>query len=212
MWSAVESNIYISLVHNVYHLFYWWRCAHAAKSEDMRGESLHLELRRHYHCAAYNTLVALISCTQTEAKFYVGFLFTENVVKVRSIHCVRPLITKAKPTRAKFSTWMELGIVWPPTWLELAEVGSSGLNLVKLKFSPKTEPSFPPFGPLGQLSPICFVIVRWLPGRSRTIEWFSCELAATVWPPADASFDFITWLEFTWVGSTVRPGLVGWPS
>ena len=58
------------------------RCAHAAKSEDMRGETLQLELRRQYHCSAYNTLVALISCTQTDQKFYVGFLFTENAVKV----------------------------------------------------------------------------------------------------------------------------------
>ena len=36
-----------------------------------------------------------------------------------------------KPSRAKFSTWSELGVVWPPTWLELAGVG---VNLIKLKF------------------------------------------------------------------------------
>ena len=38
----------------------------------------------------------------------------------------------------------------------------------------------------------------------------SCKLArlgGTVWPLADASFDFVTWLELTWVGSTVWPGL-----
>ena len=38
----------------------------------------------------------------------------------------------------------------------------------------------------------------WLCGRSQTNEWFSCGLArlgSTVWPPADASFDFVTWLE-----------------
>lgn len=58
--------------------------AHLAKSEDMRGESTLLELRRQYHCAAYNALIAVISCTQTEQKFYVGFLFSENEVKVRS--------------------------------------------------------------------------------------------------------------------------------
>ena len=40
------------------------------------------ELRRQYHCAAYNTLVAIISCTQKDIKFYTGFLFTENPLKV----------------------------------------------------------------------------------------------------------------------------------
>ena len=34
---------------------------------------------------------------------------------------------------------MELGIVWPPTWLELARVG---LNLIKLKFSPTSSQFF----------------------------------------------------------------------
>ena len=69
-------------------------------------------------------------------------------------------------------------------------------------FHPCTlEPSFPPFGHSAnssQLSPSCFTIVRWLCGHSQTNEWFSCELAwvgSTVWPPAVASFDFVTWLE-----------------
>ena len=63
--------------------------------------------------------------------------------------------SQLKPTRAKFTTsGMELGIVWPPTWLELAGVG---LNLIKLKFIAPLEPSFPPFG---HLSPSCFVIIR----------------------------------------------------
>ena len=37
----------------------------------------------------------------------------------------------------------------------------------------------------------------------------SCELAwlgGTVWSPADASFDFVTWCELAWVGSTIWPG------
>lgn len=58
------------------------RAAHTATVEDMRGETAALELRRQYHCCAYNALVALISCTQTELKFYVRFLFSENPVKV----------------------------------------------------------------------------------------------------------------------------------
>ena len=44
-----------------------------------------------------------------------------------------------KPTRAKLTAWMELGIVWPPTWLELARVG---LKLIKLKFSPNSSHVF----------------------------------------------------------------------
>ena len=30
--------------------------------------------------------------------------------------------SQLKQNRAKFSTWMELGIVWPPTWMELGIV------------------------------------------------------------------------------------------
>ncbi|XP_068717854.1 DNA-dependent protein kinase catalytic subunit-like isoform X1 [Montipora capricornis] len=57
------------------------KAARAAVIEDMRGETVALEVRRQYHCYAYNCLVALISCTQTELKFYVAFLFSENAVK-----------------------------------------------------------------------------------------------------------------------------------
>ncbi|XP_067044034.1 DNA-dependent protein kinase catalytic subunit-like isoform X2 [Acropora muricata] len=57
------------------------KAARSVVTEDMRGETLNLELRRQYHCFAYNCLVALISCTQTELKFFVAFLFSENPVK-----------------------------------------------------------------------------------------------------------------------------------
>ena len=59
-----------------------FRAARAVVVEDMRGETVALELRRQHHCYAYNCLVSLISCTQTELKFYVAFLFSENPVKV----------------------------------------------------------------------------------------------------------------------------------
>lgn len=58
--------------------------AHQAKQEDMRGETMLVELRRQYHCAAYNTAIAVISCVQTDMKFYQGFLFNENPTKVCS--------------------------------------------------------------------------------------------------------------------------------
>lgn len=49
-----------------------------AFTENMTGETLLLELRRQFHCAAYNCAIALISCSFNETKFYQGFLFTEK--------------------------------------------------------------------------------------------------------------------------------------
>ena len=96
---------------------------------------------------------------------------------------------------------MELGIVWPPTWLELARVGSSWHEFDQAQIFAQLEPCFSPLATSAhssQLSPSGFVVVMWLHGRMQTIEWFSCELArlgGTVWAPADARFDFVTWLE-----------------
>ena len=59
-----------------------WRLAHEAKSEDIRDETMLLELRRQYHCAAYNLMIAFISRTQSELKFYTSFLFEEKQSKV----------------------------------------------------------------------------------------------------------------------------------
>lgn len=50
----------------------------------MAGESALLELRRQYHCAAYNCAIALVSCSFNETKFYQAFLFTEKPEKVCS--------------------------------------------------------------------------------------------------------------------------------
>ena len=58
------------------------RAAQEAKSEDSRGELSVKDLRRQYHCHAYNLMVAIISCVQTELKFYKGFLFQDNIAKV----------------------------------------------------------------------------------------------------------------------------------
>ena len=40
-------------------------------------------MRRQLHCAAYNALIAVISSTQTDPKFYNAFLFSESPNKVR---------------------------------------------------------------------------------------------------------------------------------
>ncbi|XP_029002542.1 DNA-dependent protein kinase catalytic subunit isoform X2 [Betta splendens] len=52
-----------------------------AFTENMSGETQLLELRRHYHCAAYNCAIAVISCSFSEPKFYQGFLFSEKPEK-----------------------------------------------------------------------------------------------------------------------------------
>ncbi|KAK3580733.1 hypothetical protein CHS0354_005741 [Potamilus streckersoni] len=57
------------------------KAAHEAKGEDIRGENILLNLRRQYHCAAYNLLIAVISCTQTDSKFYTGLLFKDDEPK-----------------------------------------------------------------------------------------------------------------------------------
>ncbi|XP_028413162.1 DNA-dependent protein kinase catalytic subunit-like [Dendronephthya gigantea] len=57
------------------------KAAHAAKSENMQGETVLLPLRREYHCSAYNALISVISRTQTLLKFYNGFLFSEDLSK-----------------------------------------------------------------------------------------------------------------------------------
>lgn len=58
------------------------RSCFEAFTENMTGETQLLELRRLYHCAAYNCAIAAISCSFSQPKFYTGFLFTEKPEKV----------------------------------------------------------------------------------------------------------------------------------
>uniref|UniRef100_A0A3P8W2M6 DNA-dependent protein kinase catalytic subunit n=1 Tax=Cynoglossus semilaevis TaxID=244447 RepID=A0A3P8W2M6_CYNSE len=57
------------------------RSCFEAFTENMAGETQLLELRRQYHCAAYNCAIAVISCCFSEAKFFNGFLFSEKPEK-----------------------------------------------------------------------------------------------------------------------------------
>ena len=68
--------------------------------------------------------------------------------RVSVLHCkaLSKRSSQLKPTRAKFTTSMELGIVWPPTWLALARVGTSWLEFDQAQVFAQLEPSFPPFG------------------------------------------------------------------
>ena len=55
---------------------------------------------------------------------------------------------------------------------QLASVGWSWIEVAwihQAQIFAQLEPSFPPFGHLGQLLPSCLVIVRWLHSRSQTI-------------------------------------------
>lgn len=63
------------------------RSCFEAFTENMAGETQLLELRRHYHCAAYNCAIAVISCSFSEPKFYQGFLFSEKPEKVLTALC-----------------------------------------------------------------------------------------------------------------------------
>ena len=97
----------------------------------------------------------------------------------------------------------QLGIVWPPTWLELARVGSSWLEFDQTQIFAQLEPCFPPFG---QLSPSCFVIVMWLDSRIQTIERFL--RAGSTWRCRLGTHRCKFWFcNLAWVGSTVWPGL-----
>lgn len=71
------------------------RSCFEAFTENMAGETQLIELRRHYHCAAYNCAIAVISCSFNEPKFYHGFLFSEKPEKVLSGFCNYIQITSA---------------------------------------------------------------------------------------------------------------------
>jgi DNA-dependent protein kinase catalytic subunit len=57
------------------------KAGHQAKGEDVRGDGSRGELRRQYHCAAFNMVAAVITCTQRDLKFYTAFLFKEDLTK-----------------------------------------------------------------------------------------------------------------------------------
>ena len=56
------------------------KLAHAAKSEDHRGDPFNAT-RLQYHQSAYKLICSVITCTQTKMAFYSTFLFKEDVVK-----------------------------------------------------------------------------------------------------------------------------------
>ena len=75
----------------------------------------------------------------------------------------------------------------------LARVGWSWIELARIWSSSNFRPT------RAKLFCYCAFVFR-------LFLWYSCELAwlgNTVWPPADARFDCVTWRELAWVGSNV---------
>ena len=76
--NSLESTVVFSVL--------YFRACHLAKKETWTTGSDDSDVRRQYQCAAYNALVAILTCTKTEkadSKFYDVFLFSENKAKVR---------------------------------------------------------------------------------------------------------------------------------
>lgn len=74
----------IAILHIGWSVLLLSRAGHMVKSEDLHGDKTLYELRRQYHCMAYNMLMAVITCTQSKMQFYTGFLFKEDLTKVVS--------------------------------------------------------------------------------------------------------------------------------
>ena len=93
------------------------------------------------------------------------------------------------------SSWIELAWIW----------SSSNFRPTRSKFSTVLLPQPTQANSRQVVNCYCYVTTR-----SYSNNWMvSCKLArlsGIVWPPADASFDFVTWLELPWVGNTVWPG------
>lgn len=57
------------------------RMLQSVKSEIMDGSEQLKEYFRNYHCSAYNAMMSVISCVQTEDKFFKNYIFKEAVSK-----------------------------------------------------------------------------------------------------------------------------------
>ena len=115
-----------------------------------------------------------------------------------------PSSSQLKPcSQLRWINWVLFGHPLGLSWLELDQVG---LNLIKLKFLRNLNHVF---HRLANSRQVVLLLLCDYTAAFRQLNGF-CELAqlgGVVWPPTDASFDFVTWLELAWVGSTVWPGL-----
>ena len=93
-------------------------------------------------------------------------------------------------------SWVSFGHPLGLSWLELDRVGS---NLIKLTFSPNSSQVF---HRLAISTNSCQAVLLLLCDHAVVFRQLNVffRLGCFVWPPADASFDFVTWLELAWVG------------
>eukprot|EP01125_Pyxidicula_operculata_P008002 TRINITY_DN2699_c0_g1_i1.p1 TRINITY_DN2699_c0_g1~~TRINITY_DN2699_c0_g1_i1.p1 ORF type:complete len:2900 (-),score=828.74 TRINITY_DN2699_c0_g1_i1:54-8009(-) len=85
MYSCLSSNIIRTNINDKYHKApnakgnelngAVMRAAHAVKSESVDYLRSSHKLVLEYHCTAYNTLAAVVMCTQTQEKFFTVFCF-----------------------------------------------------------------------------------------------------------------------------------------
>ena len=121
---------------------------------------------------AYSDWKMILVPVLTTSLIHFSWKGWENVLFELGIERVNMALAKRcsqlKPTRAKFSSPMELGIVWPPTWLESACWTSSNVRRTSSHVFHRLATS----ANSSQLSPSCFLIVMWLRGRIQSFEWF----------------------------------------
>ena len=130
-------------------------------------------------------------------------------VEISAAHSTYSPCQTVLPTQANSSQlrWSRVSFGHP--------LGLSWLEFDQAQTFAQLEPGFPPCGHLSQqkstlanLFCYCYVTTRPYSGNCMV----SCDLTrlgGIVSPPGHASFDFVTCLEFAWVGSTVRPGVNG---
>ena len=120
-------------------------------------------LVHHFHAPLLNELSREISNLQEKLAFLEEMSGPLQRGCLQSLCKLRPGQT-VFPTQANFTTSMELGIVWPPTWLELARVGSSWLEFDQAQIFAQLEPVFPTFGQLkptlAKLFCYCYLTTR----------------------------------------------------
>jgi len=85
-----KNQSFIVVKYDTYRAASTLRCEDVLRLTSSFESVVHLkELARMLHCAAYNVLIAVISSTQSEIKFYNGFIFpADNLAKVWQLfHC-----------------------------------------------------------------------------------------------------------------------------
>ena len=147
----------------------------------------HLATKRHHgnviFCCAVNSNITIFHLSKLwKATFFIFcvFIFLVRLQwKFETDHSwelspgQRVLPTQANSSQVH--NFDGVGIVWPPTWLELARVGSSWLEFDQAQIFAQLEPSFPPFGHHSILKPTLaklFWVGMWLCVHIPTSEWF----------------------------------------